>query len=83
MANRDLPGAETALRAADAPKEPQHYTQKMKAVLGGVSVQLRRDVEKMDEPQLKALFETSAEVLDGLIKAFEHYEKKSEPAWRD
>ena len=31
---------------------------------------LRQDVEKVDEPQLKAMFETSAEVLGGLIKAF-------------
>jgi len=83
MANRDLPGAETALRSADAPKQPGHYTQKMKAVLGGLSVQLRRDVERVDEPQLKAMFETSAEVIDGLIKAFDHYDKKTEATWRD
>ena len=83
MANRDLPGAETALRSTDAPKEPQHYTQKMKAVLGGLSVQLRRDVERVDEVRLKAMFETSAEVIDGLIKAFDDYEKKNEAAWRN
>ncbi len=34
------------------------------------------------EPQLKAMFETSAEVLSGLIKAFSDYEKKNEAAWR-
>jgi len=28
------------------------------------------------------MFETSAEVLDGLTKAFDHYENKSERAWR-
>ena len=64
-------------------KDPQHYTQKMKAVLGGLSVQLRRDVERVDEARLKAMFETSAEVIDGLIKAFDDYEKKNEAAWRN
>jgi hypothetical protein len=28
------------------------------------------------------MFETSAEVLGGLIKAFDDYEKKNETAWR-
>ena len=84
MANRDLPGAAAAaLRPAEGPaREPGHYTQKMKAVLGGVVTQLRRDVEKVDEPQLKAMLETSAEVMNGLIKAFEDYDKKNEAAWR-
>jgi hypothetical protein len=36
----------------------------------------------LDEPQLKAMFETSAEVLSGLIKACDDYVKKNEAAWR-
>lgn len=43
---------------------------------------LRADVKKVDEPQLKAMFETSAEVLGGLVKAFSDYEQKNEAAWR-
>lgn len=42
---------------------------------------LREDVGKVDEPRLKALFETSAEVLTGLKKAYVDYEEKKEPAW--
>jgi hypothetical protein len=38
---------------------------------------LREDIEKVDEPQLKAMFETSAQVLGGLIKAFRDYEQKN------
>ena len=41
---------------------------------------LRADIKKVDEPQFKAMFETSAEVLGGLVKAFEDYEKKNESA---
>jgi hypothetical protein len=43
---------------------------------------LRRDIDEVDEPQLKAMFETSAEVLGGLVKAFRDYEEKNESAWR-
>jgi hypothetical protein len=40
------------------------------------------DIDKVDEPQLKAMFETAAEVLGGLLKAFSDYERKNESAWR-
>ena len=43
---------------------------------------LRADIEKVDKPQLKAMFETAAEVLGGLKKAFSDYEQKNETAWR-
>jgi hypothetical protein len=44
---------------------------------------LRRDIDKVDEPQLRAMFETSAEVIGGLKKAFSDYEQKNEKAWRE
>jgi len=61
---------------------PQHHTQKMKKRLQETADHLRQDIAKVDEPQLKAMFETSAEVLGGLIKAFGDYEKKNEAAWQ-
>jgi hypothetical protein len=39
-------------------------------------------VGRIEEPRAGSLFETIAEVLGGLIKAFEHYESKAEEAWR-
>jgi hypothetical protein len=54
----------------------------MKKRLSETVTHLREDIQKVDEPQLKAMFETSAEVLGGLIKAFSDYEKKNEAAWR-
>jgi hypothetical protein len=63
-------------------KSPQHHTQKMKKRLEETVTHLRQDIDKVDEPQLAAMFETSAEVLNGLIKAFDDYEKKNEAAWR-
>ncbi len=63
-------------------KDPRHHTQKMKQRLQETVMHLRDDIRKVDEPQLAAMFETSAEVLSGLVKAFDDYEKKNEAAWR-
>ena len=59
-----------------------HHTQKLKVKMGELIVHLRADVGKVTEPKAQALFETSAEVLTGLVKAFDDYEKKNEEAWR-
>ena len=61
---------------------PIHHTQKIKARMGQLIEHLREDVGRVAEPKAQALFETSAEVLTGLVKAFNDYEKKSEAAWR-
>ncbi len=68
--------------ASSADTDPRHHTQKMQQRLQEIRSHLREDIEKVDEPRLKAMFETSAEVLGGLIKAFQDYEQKSERAWR-
>ena len=61
---------------------PIHHTQRIKSWLRQLIEHLREDVGKVTEPKAQALFETSAEVLIGLVKAFADYEKKSEAAWR-
>ncbi|WFU34468.1 hypothetical protein QA635_08660 [Bradyrhizobium brasilense] len=68
--------------ASEADREPRHHTQKMQKALQDIRNHLRDDIQKVDDPQLKAMFETSAEVLGGLEKAFNDYEKKNEKAWR-
>lgn len=68
--------------ASSSEKDPRHHTQKMKKRLEDTVAHLRQDIGKIDEPQLAAMVETSAEVLGGLIKAFDDYEKKNEAAWR-
>jgi len=64
-------------------RDPLHHTRQMQQRLREMADHLRRDVELVDEPRMQAMFETSAEVLEGLIKAFRDYEQKQEPAWRD
>jgi len=42
----------------------------------------RHHTQKMQQALRQAMFETSAEVIGGLIKAFRDYEQKNETAWR-
>jgi hypothetical protein len=56
-------------------------TRVMRERLAEVIDDLRADIGRIDEPQFKAMFETAAEVLGGLVTAFRHYEDKSERAW--
>ena len=42
----------------------------------------REDVRKVSDPKAQALFETTAEVLKGLEKAFNDFQQKSEDAWK-
>ena len=61
---------------------PIHHTQNIKARMRQLIEHLREDVGKVTEPKAQALFETSAEVVTGLVKAFDDYEKRSEAAWQ-
>ena len=64
-------------------RDPHHHVKKVAGQLQELIDHLRSDIEKIDEPRRKAMFETSAaEVLGGLKKALHDYETKSEPAWR-
>lgn len=67
--------------ALEARQEALRHTRKMKSALGEIKDHLREDIAKVDEPRAKAMFETSAEVIDGLCKAFDDYERGHEPAW--
>jgi len=68
--------------ASATERDPRHHTRKMRQRLSETIDHLRRDIDMVDEPQLKAMFETSAEVLGGLVKAFRDYDEKNESAWR-
>ena len=61
--------------------DPRHHTAHLRELLQGVVSHAREDIRKISEPKAQALFETTAEVCTGLIKAIDDYDKK-EPAWR-
>jgi hypothetical protein len=62
--------------------DPRHHTGKLKAMLLAAADHARQDVDKVDDPKAQALFETTAEVLHGLVTSYEHFEQRTEPAWR-
>lgn len=62
--------------------DPAFHTRKMRQRLEDTLAHMREDIDKVDDPKFKAMFETSAEVLTGLTKAFSDFEKKNEGAWR-
>lgn len=61
--------------------DPRHHTIKLRGMLEEVISHAREDIGKIEDPKAQALFETSAEVCSGLVKAFQDYESAA-PAWR-
>lgn len=62
--------------------DPRHHTAKLKQMLTEIMEHARQDVDKVSDPKAQALFETTAEVLAGLKKAYEHFEQGAEGAWK-
>ena len=69
--------------ASQVERDPRVHTEHIKRLLEDASRHARDNVQKVDDPKAQALFETTAEVLDGLRKAYDDFEVKKEPAWRD
>lgn len=67
--------------ALETRREALHHTRKMKSALGEIKNHLREDIGRIHEPQARAIFETSAEVIDGLSKGGDDYERQGGPAW--
>lgn len=42
---------------------------------------MRAGIDNMGDPEGRVLMETSAEVIEGLVRAFYHYEGATEEAW--
>lgn len=63
-------------------RDPRHHTRQIRQRLQDMTQHLREDVGKVEEAKARALFETTAEVLIGLDRAYEHYEQRSEEAWK-
>ena len=65
-----------------AEDDPRHHTTRIRDMLSELRDHLREDIAKINEPRAEALFETTAETLEGLISAFEDYERGQEEARR-
>jgi hypothetical protein len=65
-----------------SPQDPRQRAVELRERLVELQQSLRDEVGQAAEPQLKALLETSAEVVGGLGKSFGDYAAKNEAAWR-
>jgi len=74
--------AMATIHASPDERDPRHHTAKFEDMLNDVIAHAREDVAKIDDPHARALFETTAEVLSGLVKAYEHFDSRAEQAWR-
>jgi hypothetical protein len=57
---------------------PRYHVVKVRGMLNAVMRHCREDIEKVAEPKAQTLFETTAEVLNGLINAYSRYEVELE-----
>jgi hypothetical protein len=62
--------------------DPNYHTTNIKKALTELIDHARRDSAQVSDPKAQALFETTAEVLAGLRKAFDDFEKRNEIAWK-
>jgi len=57
---------------------PRYHVVKVRGMLNAVVRHCREDIAKVAEPKAQAIFETTAELLDGLINAYSRYERELE-----
>jgi hypothetical protein len=58
------------------------FAQDAKNRLHVLRQEIINSVPNIEDGRFQALLETSSEVLDGLERAFDHYSRKSEAAWK-
>jgi hypothetical protein len=58
--------------------DPHGHTTHIQELLANVRDHCREEIGKINEPKVQAIFEKTAEVLNGLITAYEHYNSQSE-----
>lgn len=61
--------------------DPKEQAQKLENELYDLKTQCLHNAKKLSDPKAKALFETAADVLDGLEKAFSNFQAENEEAW--
>lgn len=63
------------------PSDPRAHTALMEQRFKDTVSELRNEIKTLQDPRARALFETAAEVIGGLERAFHHYDKRDELAW--
>ncbi len=69
------------MKNSEETNDPNVHYRNIKEMLQKVAAHAREDVSRVNDPKAQALFETTAEVITGLIQAYDHAESRSEKAW--
>jgi hypothetical protein len=69
-------------RPTHTENDARHHTSKVRDMLDEVAQQARQEIAKVSDPRAQALFETTAEVVLGLRKAYDDFEEGTEEAWK-
>jgi hypothetical protein len=72
---------QTNMPGKQMPDSKQSTTQ-IKNMLRDVKDRCRQEANSVNNPKVEALLETTAEVVQGLMTAYEDYEKGQEKAWQ-
>jgi glutamate dehydrogenase/leucine dehydrogenase len=79
MIMRDKKASAASMKSQE--QDPRWRAERIRRQLQETMKDLRHDIEQVEDPRLKAIMETSAEVIAGLLKTFQEYARKSESAW--
>lgn len=71
----------TVSQNPEATSNPQYHVAHIRQMLGDIVTHARQDISRVHDPKAQALFETTAETLLGLMKAYEDYERNM-PEWQ-
>ncbi len=63
-------------------RNPEFHAARLHRMIAELSEQARKEGEAVGEPRAAALFQTTAEVLNGLAAAYRHYLRPAEKALR-
>lgn len=73
----------TATNTQEQTSDPMYHAANIERMLDDLTKHVREDIGRVNgSPRAQALFETTAEVLEGLSKAYQHFQDKSEQAWK-
>ncbi len=64
-------------------RDPKVHAAHVRQVMQDLITHLRQDIDRVEETRAQVLFETTAEVLEGLVKTYDDYDTGEEIAFAE
>lgn len=71
-----------AMNVHETSRDAKVHTANLRSEMQALVDHLRKDIEMVDDPRAKAVFETSAEVIGGLMKTLRDFDDSKEAAFK-